>query len=86
MNTWLLRCYSCFSFFGGVFTLFLDKSKILNVAISKDSHTQFSEPCHQGFVSFLSSGNAHMRLTLSRCRTTTTTTTILILKIFFISG
>ena len=29
-------------------------------ATSKDSHTQCSEPCHQGFVSFLCSGNARM--------------------------
>jgi len=54
------------------------KSQIFEVAISKGSNTQCSEPCHQGFVGFcfvlfLCSGYAHIRLTLSWCQTTTTT-------------
>jgi len=36
------------------------KLQISEGSILKDSHTRCSEPYHQGFVSFLCSGNAHM--------------------------
>ena len=66
--TWLLSYYSCFSFFGGVFTHCLLWKWLGNHCIGflrgqyQRIHTPgVLEPCHQeGFVSFLCSGKARM--------------------------